>query len=387
MQSFTASTWLQRLVEINKPSISHLTNKPILIFVAGDRSQVGKSSSCLGLIGTLHEKLGYLNTELAYIKPATQCEGTQLITRYCNNNNITNVGIGPVVFYSGFTRSFLAGEQGTSESLLNSIETAVKEISHGKKIIIVDGVGYPAVGSICGISNAAVAKRLNAPVILIGKKGVGDAIDSYNLNSTFFEHHKVKVLGSIFNRLPIDEQNYYSLSKCRTAIVNYFQQYKNHQMPYGFVPEIKEMGMKVRDEIDEIVATNTTNTTDPTKQTNNNEEMSNEITYDEQSRILISVFSETVDVERLVKDAEQAMFEGNHRDDTDKEKETLSMLSVASSSVTPSLYPSNSSNSTSSSSSSSTTNTSSSSKTTTTKRKSRDEVTQIESSKGAKRTK
>ena len=50
-------------------------------------------------------------------------------------------------------------------------------------------------------------------------------------------------------------------------------------MPYGFVPEIKEMGMKVRDEIDEIVATNTTNTTDPTKQTNNNEEMSNEITY------------------------------------------------------------------------------------------------------------
>ena len=62
------------------------------------------------------------------------------------------------------------------------------------------GVGYPAVGSICGISNAAVALRLEAPVIIIGKKGVGDAVDSYNLNATFFEARNVHVLGGIFNR-------------------------------------------------------------------------------------------------------------------------------------------------------------------------------------------
>ena len=152
MRVFTADTWLQRqLTHTNSTTTATPPPPPTLLFVAGDRSQVGKSSSCLGLIGTLHEKLGYAASELAYIKPATQCEGTQLITRYCTAKKIAHVGIGPVVFYSGFTRSFLAGEQGTSETLLQSIRTAVDELKYGKKVIVIDGVGYPAVGSICGI--------------------------------------------------------------------------------------------------------------------------------------------------------------------------------------------------------------------------------------------
>ena len=100
MKTYTATTWLQRLVSDRSVPFSKPT--PLLIFVAGDKSQVGKSSSCLGLIGTLHEKMGYSSKELAYIKPATQCEGTQLITRYCEARAIACVGIGPVVFFSGF---------------------------------------------------------------------------------------------------------------------------------------------------------------------------------------------------------------------------------------------------------------------------------------------
>ena len=58
----------------------------------------------------------------------------------------------------------------------------------------------PAVGSICGTSNAAVARALGAPVLLVGRKGVGDAVDSYNLNSTFFRTNGCRVLGAVFNR-------------------------------------------------------------------------------------------------------------------------------------------------------------------------------------------
>jgi hypothetical protein len=60
--------------------------------------------------------------------------------------------------------------------------------------------GYPAVGSICSISNAHVASALGVPVILIGKSGVGDAVDSFNLNATYFRAHGVPVLGAIFNK-------------------------------------------------------------------------------------------------------------------------------------------------------------------------------------------
>ena len=79
---------------------------PILLFISGDRSQVGKSSVCLGLLGALLEK-GYAPGELAYIKPATQCESPQLVTKFCDAKGIAQQGVGPVVFYSGFTREYL----------------------------------------------------------------------------------------------------------------------------------------------------------------------------------------------------------------------------------------------------------------------------------------
>ena len=221
---------------------------PLLIFVAGDRSQVGKSSTCLGLIGALHDKLGYAACDLGYIKPATQCEGTQLISRYCKARGIDCVGVGPVVFFSGFTRSFLAGEQGTSEDLLLSMKEAVAELGRGKRIVIVDGVGYPAVGSICGISNAAVAQALGASVLLVGKRGVGDAVDSFNLNASFFESRGVPVLGGVFNRLPTDPKGYYSLDKCKAAVTLYFEKFRPRQMPFGFVPEVPELAEESEDE-------------------------------------------------------------------------------------------------------------------------------------------
>ena len=65
---------------------------------------------------------------------------------------------------------------------------AVDEIGRGKLITVIDGVGYPAVGSICGISNADIASAVGASVLLVGKSGVGDAVDSFNLNATLYMH-------------------------------------------------------------------------------------------------------------------------------------------------------------------------------------------------------
>lgn len=75
---------------------------------------------------------------------------------------------------------------------------------------------------------------MNCPVLLIGKSGVGDAVDSYNLNSTYFASYQVKVLGGIFNKIPLD--GYYSLEYSTAAITSYFQQYRSYEMPYGYIP-------------------------------------------------------------------------------------------------------------------------------------------------------
>jgi len=241
--------------------------KQIRIFVAGDKSQVGKSSVCLGLIGTLLTKYNYKPSQLAYIKPATQCEESQLIAKYCEKNNIAHEPIGPIVYYKGFTRAFLNGETDDTKTLLERVKQSVDTIALDKDVVIIDGVGYPAVGSICGTDNVSVAlacgytsttsnlKSSTPPAVLIvGKRGVGDAIDSYNLNATYFRAKNVQVIGAIFNRLPTDPSNFYSLDNCKMAISKYFENKQNNQEEvFGFVPEMEELSSSSLESADKFI--------------------------------------------------------------------------------------------------------------------------------------
>ena len=206
---------------------------PLLLFVAGDKSSVGKSSTCLALLSCLLQ-LGTPPQDLGYIKPVTQCEAEQLVTRFCLQRGVACVGVGPVVFFKGFTRAFLAGETEPSSALVRHAADAVRKLGRGKRLVLVDGVGYPAVGSVCGVSNADVAQALGCPVLLVGKSGVGDAVDSYNLNAAYFSLRGVRVLGGVFNKLA--EGGFYSRDSCAVAVSSYFAQYRPAERAYGFVP-------------------------------------------------------------------------------------------------------------------------------------------------------
>jgi len=234
-------------------STSTSADSCLRIFVAGDRSQVGKSSVCLGILGTLHERLGYEAHELAYIKPATQCEAPQLVQHYCKSRGIRAVPIGPIVYHKGFTRAFLAGETESKEALLLKAAKAVNDVCMGKRVVIIDGVGFPAVGSITGTDNASVAKACGYPsstgtstrspgVVLVGPSGVGNAVDSFHLNATYFLERQVPVMGGIFNKLSTDPANYYSLESCKEQVTSYFRQFEPSRIPFGFVPVVSELG-------------------------------------------------------------------------------------------------------------------------------------------------
>ena len=243
--------------EVAKPTIRRIAEPAIRLFIAGDRSQVGKSSICMGILGALLKSGKYSPSDLAYIKPATQCEQTQLVQEFCKAKGITAcVPIGPIVYYKGFTRAFLKGEVGeTSEQLLYKAGCAVDELAAGKKVVIIDGVGYPSVGSITGTDNASVARscginrssaRAPVPVLLIGKSGVGDAVDSFNINATYFTHRDVPVIGAIFNKLSLE--GFYSLDNCKEAIEMYFSKFQPDRTAFGFVPEIPSL-MSARQDI------------------------------------------------------------------------------------------------------------------------------------------
>jgi len=232
------------------PTTESTDSQALRIFVAGDKSSVGKSSICLGLLGSFMN-MGYPPESLAYIKPATQSEETQLIEVFCEKHAIKCVPIGPLVYYRGFTRAFLAGEvPESSGELLQKCGDAVDRAARGKQVVLIDGVGFPAVGSICGTSNAHVAKACGYPIVstdnslrrqrkamgvlLVGGSGVGAAVDSYNLNATYFMHNHVPVLGAVFNKLSVE--GFYSLENCREQVSRYFDQYQPQARPFGFVP-------------------------------------------------------------------------------------------------------------------------------------------------------
>jgi hypothetical protein len=157
--------------------------------------------------------------------------------------------VGPVVYYRGFTRAFLAGDTDTTLELLQKIEVEVDNVARNKRVVVVDGVGFPAVGSICGTDNASVARASGYPspnggtrrppgVLLVGGSGVGSAVDAFNLNATYFETALVPVLGALFNKLSLE--GFYSLENCKTQITSYFDQNERQlalgKRPFGFVP-------------------------------------------------------------------------------------------------------------------------------------------------------
>ncbi|KAJ8598148.1 hypothetical protein CTAYLR_007425 [Chrysophaeum taylorii] len=201
------------------------------VFVSGDRAGVGKTTVCLGLLEYLVETLGA--EKVAYIKPATQSEKGDLVSLYCEAKGVRHVGgsRAPLVFYPGLTRAVISGEARVS---LAAIAAAVEAVCEGKSACVIDGVGYPAVGSCVGASNADVARACRAPVVIVGRAGVGGAIDAHCLNAALFEKAGVPILGAIFNMA--DSSGFYARDRIKLPLERYFAHSRPREVCYGIVP-------------------------------------------------------------------------------------------------------------------------------------------------------
>ena len=170
----------------------------------GSSSNVGKSTLCEGLLSQLLFD-GYQPEQLAYIKPMTQCIEKQAVTMFCENKHIAHQSIGSLVFTKGFTKDFIDGLIKTSENLLKDILAEISQISKNKEIVIIDGIGSPGTGSVVGVSNVDIACSLAAPVVFIGKPGIGSAIDDTILAVGFMQQRGIKNIALIYNKIELSE--------------------------------------------------------------------------------------------------------------------------------------------------------------------------------------
>lgn len=177
---------------------------PPKLFVAATNQNVGKTMTSLGLMGNLlnqHRRVGY-------IKPVGQrtvaAEGKQVDEDALLMEKVYHTGaelqdMNPVRVGKGFTTAFI--NEGRSHDLEKQIIEAYERISAGRDFVVIEGTGHAGVGSVLNLSNARVAKILQAPVVMVAPGGVGRPIDEVALNAELLKNEGVKLAGVIINKV------------------------------------------------------------------------------------------------------------------------------------------------------------------------------------------
>lgn len=176
------------------------------LFVAATGQNVGKTTTCLGLIS------GFLKrySSVGFLKPVGQ-EHVETETGVHVDKDVvlfkSHFGLkeseetmSPVLFPRGFTRDFLDGKIDHRE-LVAKITSSFETIAENHEVTVIEGTGHVGVGSIADLNNAQVAVQLDSPLILVASGGLGSSFDEMALHYTQCEKHGIKIAGVILNRV------------------------------------------------------------------------------------------------------------------------------------------------------------------------------------------
>jgi len=177
------------------------------VFIAATGRNTGKTSVSIGIINYLLKR-GY---KIGYMKPISQryaeingqkiAEDAILMKKiFSLRGNLSDMS--PFVIEHNDTSKYLTGKK---KLPANKILKACRNIEKENDVIVIEGTGHAGVGSVFNLSNARVAKLLNAPVIIVGIGGIGSTIDSIKLNESLFLSQGCTVLGIILNKVIKEE--------------------------------------------------------------------------------------------------------------------------------------------------------------------------------------
>lgn len=194
------------------------------LYVAATRQHVGKTSVSLALIRGLQRRLD----RVGFIKPVgqqslevTENDGTTVTVDKDTALLVQHFGLeqsfqdaSPVLIPPGYTKDYIDGKI-TLDQQKEAIFRALENISQEADIVVAEGTGHCAVGSVVEASNSAIASWLGAQMILVANGGLGNTIDDLELNKTLCDKHGVEVAGVVINKVKPDkyEQTKHYLGK------------------------------------------------------------------------------------------------------------------------------------------------------------------------------
>jgi BioD-like phosphotransacetylase family protein len=123
-----------------------------------------------------------------------------LVKEHFQLNHVPYRDINPVLIPKGYTRDYLDGKI-TLDMQKQRIMESFQRIREQSDVILCEGTGHTAVGSVVDVSNAEVAAMLNARMVLVVNGGIGKALDELEINKVFCDKFGVEIAGVIVNRV------------------------------------------------------------------------------------------------------------------------------------------------------------------------------------------
>lgn len=175
------------------------------IFVAATGQNSGKTTTSLSLLHLARKKYD----RIGFIKPI----GPKLVTLnglmvdkdaalmakvYGLEKQLEYMS--PVVLAPGTTKKVLEGKISPvefEEKILRAIEVLERECD----FLIVEGAGHSGVGTVLGMSNARIARLVDAPVLMVTGGGIGNVVDSVGMNAALFRQEGAEIRAIVANKI------------------------------------------------------------------------------------------------------------------------------------------------------------------------------------------
>lgn len=89
-----------------------------------------------------------------------------------NLDHIDYEHMSPVIIPRGYTKKYIEGKI-TYEDQLDKIMNSFRNVNNASDVVLCEGTGHCAVGSIVGVNNAKVASMIGADMVLVANGGLG----------------------------------------------------------------------------------------------------------------------------------------------------------------------------------------------------------------------
>jgi BioD-like phosphotransacetylase family protein len=181
------------------------------VFIAATGQNCGKTTMSVSLMHLAKRKYG----RVGFIKPIgpkierygdamVDMDAVLMAKTYGLEEDIALMN--PVSIHKNFTREFLGGGM-NSFDLKEQILRAVAALERKYDFLIIEGAGHGGVGSVIGLSNACVARTLEAPVIIVTESGIGSAIDAVHLNLALYDKEGADVRMVLVNKIRAEKRD------------------------------------------------------------------------------------------------------------------------------------------------------------------------------------